>query len=159
VELMMAVQHAHARVCRAAGTVAATAGVNPGRVFRRAVGWRREGLEADRAARLGRSAHLNKEPVQPRAEHLGLGCWAHRCLRLATKVRVRVNLDLVVSSGLPSFWVPAVVSVSSSRQHDQANEAVTLSHSAEASGTLETIHSAPLSGGSRSGRGNRPWLG
>jgi len=56
VELMVAVQHAHARVFRAAGAAATTAA---GRVVRCAVGWRRESIETYRAARLGRSSHLD----------------------------------------------------------------------------------------------------
>ena len=56
VELMVAFQHMHARarVRRGAATAAC-------RVFRCAVGWRGERLEADRAAHLGLSAHLDKK--------------------------------------------------------------------------------------------------
>ena len=80
VELVEAVRHAHARVWRAAGIPAVVAA---GCVVRCAIGWRRERLEADRAARLGRSSHLGKEQVQSRAERLGLS-GPHRCVRLAT---------------------------------------------------------------------------
>jgi len=58
VKLMVAVQHTHAQVRRAAAIAAS-------RIFRCAVGWRGERLEAYRAARLGLSAHLDKELVQP----------------------------------------------------------------------------------------------
>jgi len=82
VELMVAALHVYARVRWAAGTAAATIA---GRVFCCAVGWRRERLEAYRAVCLWRSAHLDKELVQLRAERFGLG-GPHPCVDHATKV-------------------------------------------------------------------------